>query len=242
MEVVEQQVSPAPADVSASLEAPATVVSGDTSPLIADAGGDAPAESATAPATPDVIEYTLAKPILSYGKKTDKLSMRLPTGADLIRYGNPVIFYPFVTPAKTEHDPAKFIPIIAALARVPSPSIETLSTNELVGIFEKLEDYFLPDFLDAKAFTPAKPLQTPKGEIAELRLRDLTTADFLKIGSPVTIYRNVDPIRIEHDYAKVAKVIGLLADVPADSLGTLQAAELIGLAWAILPFFLGKKG
>lgn len=104
---------------------------------------NASAEADT-PAVPDVIRYELSKPILAYGKQISVLEMSRPTGADLVRVGNPVIFTPFTDPPRVEHDFAKVIAMVARLAKVPSPSLEALDPDDLVGLAWGISPFFMP--------------------------------------------------------------------------------------------------
>jgi len=90
------------------------------------------------------LEFKLSKPILSFGKQIDTLTLRKPTGADLIRIGNPVIFTPHVDPPRVEHDMARVIAMVAKLSGVPSTSLETLDPADLVGLAWAISPFFMP--------------------------------------------------------------------------------------------------
>ena len=104
--------------------------------------GNATVEAA--PAVPDIIRFPLSKPILAYGKEISVLEMSRPTGADLVRVGNPVIFTPFTDPPRVEHDIAKVIAMVARLAKVPSPSLEALDSEDLIGLAWAISPFFMP--------------------------------------------------------------------------------------------------
>jgi len=70
--------------------------------------------------------------------------MRLPTGADLVRIGNPVLFYPHAEPAKIEHDMPKMLTMIARLSDLPSSSIELMEPKDLIAAAWLLSPFFIP--------------------------------------------------------------------------------------------------
>jgi hypothetical protein len=90
------------------------------------------------------IEYTLSEPIPAYGEQVSVIKMRKPTGGDLIRIGNPVIFYPHIEPPKVEHDMPKMVAMIARLSGVPTSSLDRLTTGDLLGIAWTLSPFFIP--------------------------------------------------------------------------------------------------
>ena len=90
------------------------------------------------------LEYELEEPILAYKEEVKVLKMRRPIGADLIRVGNPVIFYPHTEPPKIEHDMIKMQLMIARLSNIPSASIEKIGTRDLLGIAWMLSPFFIP--------------------------------------------------------------------------------------------------
>lgn len=91
-----------------------------------------------------IIEFKLKKPILSYGEQVSVLKIRKPTGADLVRVGNPVKFNPYVSPPSVEHDFTKLVAMVARLANVPSSSLEALDPEELTALAWELTNFFLP--------------------------------------------------------------------------------------------------
>lgn len=86
--------------------------------------------------------------------------------------------------------------------------------------------------------TLSKPINAYGEEVKVLRLRKPTGADIIAVGNPCPINPYVDPPEIKHDYKKVALMAARLANVPSSSLERLEAEDLIGLGWAIAPFFL----
>jgi hypothetical protein len=104
---------------------------------------DKPAADETA-ADDVAIVFTLSKPIIAYGDEVKVLRLRKPTGADLLRVGNPVKFSPFTSPPTVEHDYAKVIAMAARLANVPSSSLEKLEPEELTSLAWELSPFFIP--------------------------------------------------------------------------------------------------
>ena len=103
------------------------------------------------PASPDAadavardIEYRLSETIPAYGEDISVIKMRKPNGADLIRIGNPVLFYPHAEPVKIEHDMLKMIAMIARLSGIPTSSLERLNTIDMLGIAWTLSPFFIP--------------------------------------------------------------------------------------------------
>ena len=92
----------------------------------------------------EMIEYPLSEPINAYGEKTMVLKLRKPTGADLIRVGNPVVFYPHADPVKIEHDMPRMVQMISRLAGVPSSSVERMLPADLTGLAWTLSPFFIP--------------------------------------------------------------------------------------------------
>jgi hypothetical protein len=91
------------------------------------------------------VEYPLVKPISAYGEDVSVLKMRKPTGADLLRIGNPVKFSPFSDPPQIEHDYAKVVAMVARLANVPSSSLERLETDDLTALAWVITPFFTPN-------------------------------------------------------------------------------------------------
>ncbi|HEY2210275.1 MAG TPA: phage tail assembly protein [Bradyrhizobium sp.] len=90
------------------------------------------------------IEYQLTEPINAYGEDVKVLKLRMPTGSDLIRVGNPVAFYPNADPVKIEHDMPKMVQMIARLSGVPSSSVERMNPRDLIGVAWVLSPFFIP--------------------------------------------------------------------------------------------------
>lgn len=90
------------------------------------------------------LEYTLSKAISAYGESVTVLKLRKPTGADLVRIGNPVNFYPHADPIKIEHDMPKMVAMIARLSNIPSSSIEKIGPQDLIGLAWAISPFFIP--------------------------------------------------------------------------------------------------
>jgi len=89
------------------------------------------------------IEYVLTHSIQAYGEEVKVIRMRKPNGGDLIRAGNPLIFYPHCEPVKFEHDYAKLAVMIARLSDVPSSSLSNLSSEDMAGLAWTLSPFFM---------------------------------------------------------------------------------------------------
>jgi len=107
---------------------------------------DEPSTEIRADDLPDLdhITVTLSTPIKSYGEDVAVLKMRLPTGADLLRVGNPVDFDPISDPPKISHNMQRVQAMVARLANIPSGSIEKMSTQDLVACAWAITPHFLP--------------------------------------------------------------------------------------------------
>jgi hypothetical protein len=90
--------------------------------------------------------FPLSTPIRAYDEELSVIKMRVPNGGDLVRVGNPVVFYPQTEPVKVEHDMQKMITMIARLSSPPVPvsSVETISPVDLVGLAWFLSPFFIP--------------------------------------------------------------------------------------------------
>ena len=91
-----------------------------------------------------IVEYVLAKPIKAFDEELAIIKLRKPTGADLIRVGNPVLFYPHADPIKIEHDMPKMVTMMSRLSGIPVASLERMSTEDLLGIAWSLSPFFIP--------------------------------------------------------------------------------------------------
>lgn len=91
-----------------------------------------------------ILEFKLRKPIQAYGEEISVLKLRRPTGADVLKVGNPVKFYPHTDPVQVEHDYPKVVAMVALLARVPSSSLTALTPSELADIAWDISPFFLP--------------------------------------------------------------------------------------------------
>lgn len=91
-----------------------------------------------------LLEFPLERPINAYGEEIKVLKLRKPTGADLVRIGNPVKFNPYVEPPQVEHDYTRVLAMVARLANVPSSSLERLDPEELTSLAWAISPFFLP--------------------------------------------------------------------------------------------------
>jgi hypothetical protein len=92
----------------------------------------------------DFVEVKLSKPINSFGEEISVLKFRKPTGADLIRVGNPVIFDPITDPPRITHDMPKMVQMLMRLSGVPTSSFDQLDTRDLTAAAWAVTNYFLP--------------------------------------------------------------------------------------------------
>jgi hypothetical protein len=90
-------------------------------------------------------------------------------------------------------------------------------------------------------FPLSKPIIAYGDEVTVLKLRKPTGVDLIRIGNPVTFYPHLEPPKIEHDMERVVAMVARLAGVPSSSLERLEPDELVGLAWAISPFFIPAR-
>jgi Phage tail assembly chaperone proteins, E, or 41 or 14 len=84
----------------------------------------------------------------------------------------------------------------------------------------------------------AQPINAYNEEVSILKIRKPTGIDLIEVGNPVTFYPYADPVKVEHDFPKVRKMVARLANVPSSSVDRISPQDLIGLAWAISPFFI----
>lgn len=96
------------------------------------------------PVTEFVVEYKLAQTIRAFDEDIEVIKLRKPNGADLIRIGNPVLFYPHAEPVKIEHDMPKMVTMISRLSGIPVGSLERLSTEDLLGLAWSISPFFIP--------------------------------------------------------------------------------------------------
>lgn len=94
----------------------------------------------------DSIVHDLAKPVQAHGEDVSSLKLRLPTGGDMIRIGNPVLFDATAeNPAATiRFDMPILAKMIAHLAKVPTSTVDKLEPADIIGIGWKLSGFFLP--------------------------------------------------------------------------------------------------
>jgi hypothetical protein len=83
-----------------------------------------------------------------------------------------------------------------------------------------------------------EPINAYGEELTVLKLRKPTGIDLIEIGNPVNFYPYATPVKIEHDMAKVQAMVARLANIPSSSVARIGPQDLVGLAWAISPFFI----
>lgn len=83
-----------------------------------------------------------------------------------------------------------------------------------------------------------EPINAYGEEVTTLKLRKPTGLDLIEIGNPVTFYPYADPVKVEHDMPKVQAMVARLANIPSSSVSRIGPRDLVGLAWAISPFFI----
>ena len=101
-------------------------------------------EEETVTADDLLFEYTLTKPIKAYNEEIKVIKVRKPTGADLVRIGNPVLFSPFTNPPRVEHDMGRVVAMVARLSNVPSSSLEMCDPVDLTGLAWAISPFFIP--------------------------------------------------------------------------------------------------
>lgn len=89
----------------------------------------------------------------------------------------------------------------------------------------------------------SKPIKSYGEELTVIKMRKPNGNDLLIVGNPVHWYPHVDPPRVEHDLTKVVTMVARLSEpkIPTTSLAELDPLDIIGLAWAISPFFIPAR-
>lgn len=72
--------------------------------------------------------------------------------------------------------------------------------------------------------------------MSEIKMREPTAKDIVRIGNPVII--DMETGNITHNMARMRDMIAALANIPSSSVEFLAPRELMDCAWAISPFFL----
>jgi hypothetical protein len=88
-----------------------------------------------------------------------------------------------------------------------------------------------------------KPIKSYGETIRIVKMRRPEGMDLIMVGNPVIYYPHVEPPRVEHDFEKVVKMVARLSEpkIPTTSLAALDNQDLVGLAWAISPFFIPAR-
>ena len=90
------------------------------------------------------IVVTLSSPIPVFAEMRSVITMRKPTGLDLIKVGNPVQFDPVSDPPRIEHNMPRMVAMIARLANIPTGSVEKMDPRDLASCAWQLSSFFLP--------------------------------------------------------------------------------------------------
>ena len=90
----------------------------------------------------------------------------------------------------------------------------------------------------ALEYALTNPVMAYGEEVKVLKIRQPTARDLIEIGNPVTFYPYTTPVKVEHDMQKVRSMLARLANIPSSSIDKIGARDLVGLAWAISPFFI----
>lgn len=88
-----------------------------------------------------------------------------------------------------------------------------------------------------------KPIIAYGSEVKVIKMRRPNGKDLVFVGNPVIYFPYADPVRIEHDFTKVVVMVARISDppIPSKSLEDLDPTDLLGLAWAISPFFIPAR-
>ena len=89
-------------------------------------------------------DFNLSSPINSFGEMVSVLKWRRPNGADLIKVGNPIVFYPYLEPVKVEHDFVKVVQMMARLTGTPTSSLEKLDPEDIASFAWTITPFFIP--------------------------------------------------------------------------------------------------
>jgi hypothetical protein len=192
----------------------------------------------------DRATFKLSKPMAAMGRQISELSLRAPLGSDLLQVGNPVVFYPYEDPPKVEHNMAKMVAMAARLSGQPSSSVAKIETDDLIKLTWMLSPFFVPSVLflgENDEYTLPNPVTIDGAPVSILKFRKPLSADIIKIGNPVELYPHVEPVRIEFDMPKMVEMAAVLAGVPREIFNDLDAREVVGMCWALSPFFMPMK-
>jgi len=92
-----------------------------------------------------IFRHTLRHPIAAYGDEVKEITLREPTGADIIATGVPVIFDPLSSPPKIDFDMLKMTEMLARLAAIPTSSFRTMDPRDLMTLAWGCSGFFLPE-------------------------------------------------------------------------------------------------
>lgn len=101
---------------------------------------------------------------------------------------------------------------------------------------DKPEEEPLPE-KPALIYELREPIKSYGEEVSVIEMRAPNGGDLLAVGNPVIFFPQTDPIKIEHDYPKVLSMVSRLANIPSSSLAKMDVRDIIGISWAVTPFF-----
>ena len=97
-----------------------------------------------APDVDEKIVVELTDPIQVFDEQVTVITMRKPTGADLIRIGLPVEINMLVDPPKFDYNLMRVAAMVAKLSGIPVGSIERMNPKDLVACAWRLTPFFIP--------------------------------------------------------------------------------------------------
>eukprot|EP01037_Dinobryon_pediforme_P017837 gene17837-18065_t len=80
----------------------------------------------------------------AFGDKVDTLTLREPTGGDIMAIGNPVEFDPISDPPRIKIDDTRMGNMIARLANVPPSSLRSMVPKDMINLGWILSNFFMP--------------------------------------------------------------------------------------------------
>lgn len=106
----------------------------------------APPPAAAEVAEPTVIKpVRLHKPISAHGDLLKELTLREPTGMDIINCGNPVKLDFSKTPPEVTFDERKMAAMICTLASIPTSSVGKMHPKDWNTVAWVVAGFFIPD-------------------------------------------------------------------------------------------------
>ncbi|GAC1040823.1 phage tail assembly protein [Rhizobium sp. No.120] len=90
------------------------------------------------------LKFNFDYEIEAHGEQVKELTLREPTGADVIAVGNPVQFDPISDPPRVLIDDKRMAAMISRLADVPPSSVAKLKPKDLISLGWFLTPFFMP--------------------------------------------------------------------------------------------------